>query len=155
VKGLEKKILECKELVIQNLEKSCIQKNMVWVFLKENKVSDDVDSLSLNPKQGVVKLRFKNHEKAKEFYDDYNFNRSILMRPFNLYFNLTLADDEVKKYFLEGLTDDSQRKLFDAARKVGICKLSTSYSLPNKGPIKPKGLLSFVRSHELSETEFK
>lgn len=53
----------------------------------------------------------------------------------------------MQKYFLEGITDENQRKIFEAAKKIGICKLYTNYTLPTRGKIKSTGVLSFIRNH--------
>lgn len=68
------------------------------------------------------------------------------MRPFNIYFSLQLNENEMKKYFIEGLTEENQRAVFDAARKIGICKLYTNYQGATAlRKLKPKGVLSFIR----------
>ncbi len=47
------------------------------------------------------------------------------------------------------------RKLFDIARKVGICKIYTSYtSNGSNAKLKPKGVLSFVRKDPITEQQF-
>jgi hypothetical protein len=52
----------------------------------------------------------------------------------------------MKKYFIEGLTEENQRSIFDAARKIGICKLYTNYQGATAlRKLKPKGVLSFIR----------
>ncbi len=57
----------------------------------------------------------------------------------------------MKKYFIEGLTEENQRAVFDAARKIGICKLYTNYhGATASRKLKPKGVLSFIRKDELS-----
>jgi hypothetical protein len=44
------------------------------------------------------------------------------------------------------------RKLFDIARKIGICKIYTSYtSSGSNAKLKPNGVLSFVRKEPISE----
>jgi hypothetical protein len=44
------------------------------------------------------------------------------------------------------------RKLFDIARKVGICKIYTSYtSTGSSAKLKPNGVLSFVRKDPITE----
>lgn len=44
------------------------------------------------------------------------------------------------------------RKLFDIARKVGICKIYTSYtSTGSAAKLKPNGVLSFVRKDPITE----
>ena len=75
------------------------------MFLKNNKIDSDVRNITINPKQGLVKIEFNDHEKAKSFYDTYNFKNAILSRTFNLYFGLQLTDAEMKKYYLEGITE--------------------------------------------------
>jgi hypothetical protein len=62
----------------------------------------------------------------------------------------------MKKYFIEGLTEENQRAIFDAARKIGICKLYTNYQGATAlRKLKPKGVLSFIRKDELTPEEFK
>lgn len=62
----------------------------------------------------------------------------------------------MKKYFIEGLTEENQRGVFDAARKIGICKLYTNYQGATAlRKLKPKGVLSFIRKDELTEEQFK
>lgn len=62
----------------------------------------------------------------------------------------------MKKYFIEGLTEENQRAVFEAARKIGICKLYTNYQGATAlRKLKPKGVLSFMRKEELTEQEFK
>ena len=75
------------------------------MFLSNNKMDGDVRNITINPKQGLVKLEFLDHKKALAFYDKFNFIGTILLRPFNLYFGLTLTEAEMKKYYLEGITD--------------------------------------------------
>lgn len=67
---------------------------------------------SLNPKDGLITLTFADHEKAKAFYDKANFRDKILLRPFNIYFNVTLNDSEMKKYYFEGANEENIRKMF-------------------------------------------
>lgn len=59
----------------------------------------------------------------------------------------------MKKYYFEGLSDDTLRKMFDMVRKVGICKIYTSYP-PGKSNVKPTGVISFIRQKQLSQDEF-
>ena len=99
-KSVVEKLEDCKDLYIQNLEKGSIQKNMVFMFLKDNKFEADVRNITINPKQGLVKLEFLDHKRAQAFYDKFNFVGQILLRPFNLYFGLQLTDAEMKKYYL-------------------------------------------------------
>ena len=152
---LEQKIKSCKEVIIQNMEKT-LQHKMVYLFLSNKKIDSDIKTFSLNSKDGVIKIEFHDAEKAKRFYDEYNFREKILLRPFNIYFNLQLSEGEMKKYFIEGLTEDNQRTIFDAARRIGICKLYTNYlGASALRKLKPKGVLSFIRKDELTAEEFK
>jgi len=58
----------------------------------------------------------------------------------------------MKKYFIEGVTEDNQRAIFEAAIKIGTCKLYTNYQGATASrKLKPKGVLSFIRKEELSE----
>lgn len=61
----------------------------------------------------------------------------------------------MKKYYLEGINEDNQRKLFETARKIGICKLYTSYGSGSKGKLKSTGLISFIRNDDISEKDLK
>jgi len=98
-KNVEQKIKDSKELIIQNVEKT-IQHKMVYMFLKDRKKEAEVKQFSVNSKDGIIKIEFLEHEKALSFYNEANFNDKILLRPFNIYFNLTLAEGEMKKYYL-------------------------------------------------------
>jgi len=118
---------------------------MVYMYLKDRKKEADVKTFSVNGKDGIIKMEFVDHEKARAFYDEANFIEKILLRPFNIYFNLTLSDTEMKKFYLEGITEENQRKLFEESRKLGFCKLYTSYSSGPRGKLKPNGVLSFIR----------
>ena len=113
-KNLEEKIIDCKELIIQNMEKT-LQHKMVYMFLKDRKKDSDVKQFSVNSKDGIIKMEFNDHEKAVQFYKESNFSEKILFRPFNIYFNLQLSETEMKKYYLEGITEENQRKLFEIA----------------------------------------
>jgi len=70
-----------------------LQHKMVYMFLKDRKKDSEVKQFSVNSKDGIVKIEFIDHEKAKQFYRDANFNEKILLRPFNIYFNLQLAEE--------------------------------------------------------------
>ena len=65
---------------------------MVYMFLKDRKKEAEAKQFSVNGKDGIIKIEFTDHEKAKAFYDDFNFVEKILIRPFNIYFNLTLSE---------------------------------------------------------------
>jgi hypothetical protein len=73
--------------------------------MKDRKKENDVKQFTVNTKDGIVKIEFYEHEKARAFYDEYNFTEKILLRPFNIYFTITLTEDEMKKYYFEGLTE--------------------------------------------------
>ena len=73
---------------------------MVYMYLKDRKKENDVKQFSVNGKDGIIKIEFNDHEKAKQFYDDANFIEKILIHPFNIYFNLTLGETEMKKFYL-------------------------------------------------------
>ena len=88
-KTVEQRIKDCKELIIQNMEKT-IQHKMVYMFLKERKKEGEVKQYSVNGKDGIIKIEFVDHDKAEAFYNEANFNDRILVRTFNIYFNLTL-----------------------------------------------------------------
>lgn len=89
-----------------------IQHKMVYMFLKDRKKEGETKQFSVNGKDGIIKIEFVDHEKARAFYDEANFVDKILIRPFNIYFNLTLNEAEMKKYYLEGITEENQRALF-------------------------------------------
>ena len=89
-KSVEQKVRECRELIVQNMERT-LQHKMVYMFLKDHKKDGEVKQFSVNGKDGIIKMEFSDHEKALAFYKDYNFSEKILIRPFNIYFNLTLA----------------------------------------------------------------
>ena len=59
-KSLEEKIKECKELKIQNMEKT-IQNKMVWMYLKDKKREADIKELHVNTKDGIITLIFNDH----------------------------------------------------------------------------------------------
>ena len=61
----------------------------------------------------------------------------------------------MKKYYLEGLTEDNQRKLFETAKKVSPCKLYTSYASGARAKLKPTGLLSFIRKDPIPKNEYE
>jgi hypothetical protein len=96
---LEQKIKNCKEVVIQNMERT-LQQKMVYLFFSNRKIDSEIKSFSLNSKDGIIKIEFNDPEKARNFYDTFNFKEKILLRPFNIYFNLQLNDSEMKKYFI-------------------------------------------------------
>lgn len=100
-------------------------------------------------------MEFNDHEKALAFYQESNFLDKILVRPFNIYFSLALTDKEMRKYYLEGITEENQRNLFLAAYKIGICKLYTSYGSGSKSKLKSTGLLSFMRTDDIPPPQFK
>ena len=89
-KSVEQKLRECRELIVQNMERT-LQHKMVYMFLKDHKKDGEVKQFSVNAKDGIIKIEFNDHEKAMAFYKEYNFNEKILIRPFNIYFNLTLT----------------------------------------------------------------
>ena len=70
-----------------------MQHKMVFLFLRERKMDGDVTQMFVNNKDGIVKIEFTDHEKAFNFYRSFNFCEKILIRPFNIYFNLSLNDD--------------------------------------------------------------
>lgn len=89
-----------------------IQHKMVYSYLKDRKMEGEVEQFSVNGKDGIIKIEFFKHERALAFYDEANFVEKILIRPFNIYLNLKLAEDEMKKYYAEGLTGEKLRNLF-------------------------------------------
>lgn len=151
---MEQKIKECKEVIIQNMEKT-IQNKMVYMFMKDRKKESDIKQYSVNSKDGIIKIEFIDHEKAEAFYNEANFNEKILIRPFNIYYNLALTENEMKKYFIEGITEENQRKLFEISRKIGPSKLYTNYGSGARAKLKPTGLLSFIRRDPIPEADFQ
>ena len=154
MKTVEEKLAECRQVIIQNVEKS-MQNTMVFRYLKEAKIDSEVKNYIVNNKDGFISLDFNKPEQAKKYYETANFKDKILIRPFNIYFNLTLNEDEMKKYYFEGLTEENMRRMFEIARKVGVVKVYTSYtSVTSTGKLKPNGILSFIRKNDISEAEF-
>lgn len=151
---MEQKIKECKELIIQNMEKT-IQHKMVYMFMKDRKKEADVKQYSVNSKDGIIKIEFIDHEKAEAFYNEANFVEKILIRPFNIYYNLALTEHEMKKYFIEGITEENQRRLFEISRKIGPSKLYTNYASGTRAKLKPNGLLSFIRRDPIPEADYQ
>lgn len=81
-----------------------LQHKMVYLYFSNKKIDNEIKTFSLNSKDGLIKIEFHEAEKARNFYDSANFREKILLRPFNIYFNLQLNENEMKKYFIEGLT---------------------------------------------------
>ncbi len=67
-RAVEQKVRECRELVIQGLEKT-IQHKMVYMFLKDHKKETHVKQFTVNSKVGTIKIEFDTHEQARQFYD--------------------------------------------------------------------------------------
>jgi uncharacterized protein (DUF1330 family) len=65
---------------------------MVYMYLKDRKKDTHVKQFSVNAKDGIIKIEFNDHEKAEQFYNENNFKDCILLRPFNIYFNLALSE---------------------------------------------------------------
>jgi len=65
---------------------------MVYMFLKEHKKEPDVESYTINNRDGLIKLEFHEHVKAQSFYKEMNFKEKILLRPLNIYLNLKLSE---------------------------------------------------------------
>ena len=57
--------------------------------------------------------------------------------------------------YIEGITEENQRKLFEIAKEIGICKIYTSYGSGIKSKLKSTGLLSFIRKDLIPEAQFK
>lgn len=69
-----------------------------------------------------------------------------------MYFKVELSDAEMKKYYIEGITDENVRKLFEISKKSGVCKIYTSYtSSLSTAKIKSTGKLSFIRKDPITE----
>jgi hypothetical protein len=49
------KIRDCKELIIQNMEKT-IQHKMVYMYLKDRKKDTLIKQFSVNTKDGIIKI---------------------------------------------------------------------------------------------------
>lgn len=154
-KSVEQKIKECKTVCIQNVERN-IQNTMIYRYLKDEKIENDVKKYIHNSKDGFITIEFYDHEKAKAYYDKANFKDKILIRPFNIYLNVQLTDAEMKKYYIEGISEDNIRRIFEIARNYAVVKLYTSYTHSlSTGKLKPNGLLSFVRKESLTKDEFE
>jgi acylphosphatase len=82
-----------------------MQRTMIYRYLKEEKIEIDIDGFTHNNKDGYITIEFKDHEKAKQYYDRANFKDKILFRPFNIYFNVQLNENEMKKYYFDGVTE--------------------------------------------------
>lgn len=153
-KSLEQKLAECRQVIIQNVDKS-MQNTMVFRYMKETRIDNDVKKYNLNNKDGYITFEFNTPEQARNFYEKANFKDKILIRPFNIYLSLTLSDNEMKKYYFEGLSEDNMRRMFELARTVGVVKVYTSYtSTTSTGKLKPNGIISFIRKEDVSEKEF-
>ena len=50
------------------------------------------------------------------FYQERSFIDKLLIRKFNIYFDLSASDQEVKKYFLRGINEDNTRAVFDKCK---------------------------------------
>lgn len=154
-KPLEQKLAECRQVIIQNVEKS-MQNTMIFRYLKEERIENDVKKYTLNNKDGYITFEFQTPEQARAYYEKCNFKDKILIRPFNIYFNLTLTEDEMKKYYFEGLEEQNLRQMFEIARKVGVVKVYTSYTMATSaGKLKPNGIISFIRKDDITEKELE
>jgi hypothetical protein len=67
-KKVYQKVWECREVIIQGIEKT-IQHKMVYMFLKDHKRDSEAVQYSVNNKDGLIKIEFVDHEHAKAFYD--------------------------------------------------------------------------------------
>jgi hypothetical protein len=54
---LDQKIKTCKEVIIQNMEKT-LQHKMVYLFFNNKKIDGDIKTFSLNSKDGFIKIEF-------------------------------------------------------------------------------------------------
>lgn len=60
----------------------------------------------------------------------------------------------MKKYYFEGLEEQNLRQMFEIARKVGVVKVYTSYTMATSaGKLKPNGIISFIRKDDITEKE--
>jgi len=50
------------------------------------------------------------------FYQERSFIDQLLIRKFNIYFDLSASDQEVKKYFLRGVKEDNIRAVFEKCK---------------------------------------
>ena len=148
---LQEKIRGCKQLIIQNMEKT-IKPEMVWKYLVDSRVPQKSYHMKGD---GVINIDFPDHEKALDFYRRANFKDKILIRPLNIYFKLELEDSEMKKYHFEGLKEENMRKFFQIVQQVGICKIYTNYGVGASGKLKSKGSVSFIRTDDIPEEKFK
>ncbi len=54
-KTVDQKLKECREVIIQNMEKT-LQHKMVYMYLKDKKIESDVKHFSVNGKDGIIKM---------------------------------------------------------------------------------------------------
>jgi len=58
--NLEKRVRNCREVIIQNVESTILHK-MVYMYLKDRKIDQDIESFSLNNKKGLITIAFIDH----------------------------------------------------------------------------------------------
>jgi hypothetical protein len=54
-KSIDQKLKECKTVIIQNVEKT-LQNTMIYRYLKEEKIENDVKKYGINTKDGFITL---------------------------------------------------------------------------------------------------
>lgn len=81
------------------------------------------------------------------FYEDRTFNDYILLRKFNIYLDVQCSPDEIKKYFLRGVSDKNIREVFKLSRLFGVVRLNTRFN--RDGSLQDKCILSFIRLQNL------
>lgn len=54
-KSVDQRIKECKEVIIQNMEKT-LQHKMVYMYLKDKKIESNIKQFSVNGKDGIIKI---------------------------------------------------------------------------------------------------
>lgn len=62
---------------------------MVFKYIKDEKLDSDIKGFP-TLKDGYFTLEFNDHQKALNYYNKANFRDVILIRPFNIYFDLKL-----------------------------------------------------------------
>ena len=75
-----------------------------------------------------------------------------MLTPFNIYLRLSLNKREKKRFYLAGITENNQRELFDAALKIGICKIDTKCD--NFRSLCSNALMTFAREDDITEEEY-
>ena len=69
-----------------------LQHKMVYLFFNSKKIDSEIKTFSVHSKDGLIKIEFHDADKARSFYDNLNFKGKILLKRFNIYFNLQLNE---------------------------------------------------------------